>query len=1171
MKVSLNRKYPLISICIVSLLTSLCFLGILSAPESQLQPTNSLQSPPNPQRGPEIDRLRCQVVEAVIPPPDEILYVDGFDFAYTAWTAHGASPYLNATEDGNYIEATSDSAMQAWFSFMNVTPGVTIKKVVLEGYTNGPYNEDVDYDVYTPSFTWLGSLYATGTPAWVTTRWIDLTLDEIYPDVLTEEGLNSLQVLVYFYDPEGHGGSGNIVDALRLKVWYEEWEDAFTRRVNAMQNCTIDALTDLTRPADIDELDSKCFTITSTSQYHICHFGFNIRPDQTYRGRPELGPFLSDVDFRHALIHLYNQEEIVASIYGYAATPIRSLVPPAQGGWHNPAVPAHPYNPDTAIAILESAGYYYDSGIDNWRNATGYPVPEIRIFSPTYATAPTSAEHVERFVDDCNAIGLTTIIDEPTEFSTYVDLVFNDADFDAYMMCWSLDRFPTHLYDMCHSSQSAPAGDNAPGIDDPDLDDLVETVMYSLDHEAKVAACHEVQSRLYNESYSYAFAYINMHSRVSFNAFKPGLRGIVNSPGFGSDNMWTFLNMHWEPGHPHERIESGNSTVIWCLDDEPEKLNPLYASTVYAWEILDRIYDPLVAIDPYNHEDLTWLATDWEMVETLSGMNITFWLNSTAQWQDGNDYTAEDARFNWLFLKDNAIPRYTPAWEHIADVEVLTSGAGGAVRVILDAASQFLIYELANTAALLPPPVWAPLDGKPLNEILGYDPSSNTTTPTGAGPRFGTQWCPTQLYGTGPFVFQFYDPVGMCADMIANRYYFKTTEEIQNQKVEMFWACGDVNRDGIVDQIDQDRYLAAYGSTPEDPNWDPDCDISGPVGIPDGHINHWDGTIIAFFMGTRREYPAETIDVAILEATASPPTVLPGQEVNVTIIAKNKGNAGFTTNFTYYYNNTFIGNQTVVNLLPCHNTTIYYTWNTTGIPPGVYTVSVNATVVDGVDANLTDNYLVDGIVTIGPRISVEPEESMVGSAGKDFSINITITEAPYNMTWAWEFKLSWDPSLLNITDISEGLFLNESDTWATAFANITNQEEGWVLAGCTLTEDPIEHGQPLPHGNGTLATINFTVVDVGNCPLHLSETLLLNYTIDAYTHTTRDGEFGVVLGDINRDGVVDDADMEVATMAYGATPGDPNWNPEADIWGSDGEPDGYINIYDLAMLGKSYG
>jgi hypothetical protein len=383
----------------------------------------------------------------------------------------------------------------------------------------------------------------------------------------------------------------------------------------------------------------------------------------------------------------------------------------------------------------------------------------------------------------------------------------------------------------------------------------------------------------------------------------------------------------------------------------------------------------------------------------------------------------------------------------------------------------------------------------------------------------------------------------------------------------MFWEVGDVDHDGIVEEDDIDRIEVAYGSRPGDPNWDPDCNLDN-----NNIIDFVDLHIAVYHLGWQREYPAEIIDVAILDVTKFPAVVYPGQKVKISVIAKNKGNTGFASaNLTYYYDNTFIGYQIVTNLIPCHNKTVNYMWDTTGVPPGIHTISVNATALGGVDANLADNTFVDGKVKIGTtKIAVAPQKSIVGSAGKDFSINITIADAPYNTTWAWEFKLSWNATLLNVTDVEEGTFPSQGGIWETAFANLTNRAEGWVLVSCTLIDDPIQQGQPLPHGNETLATISFTALALGNCTLHLSDTTLLNYDINPYFHTTQDGEFRVLLGDVDRSGVIDIEDIKLIRLAYGSVPGSPNWNPEADIWGPDDQPDGIISVYDLAMCGKKY-
>ncbi len=155
------------------------------------------------------------------PPPPEYLYVDGFSEWFAEWTTVGTSPWLDAPDDGNYITSSIDAAFMCWFTFENITLGDrVIRYVILEAYTDGPYNVGIDYDAYANNFAWLGSLYANGHPAWVTPRWLDPseTVDSIYPPVLTEEGINSFHMGLYFYDP-GHTALGNdMVDCLRLQV-----------------------------------------------------------------------------------------------------------------------------------------------------------------------------------------------------------------------------------------------------------------------------------------------------------------------------------------------------------------------------------------------------------------------------------------------------------------------------------------------------------------------------------------------------------------------------------------------------------------------------------------------------------------------------------------------------------------------------------------------------------------------------------------------------------------------------------------------------------------------------------------------------------------------------------------------------------------------------------------
>jgi len=56
------------------------------------------------------------------------------------------------------------------------------------------------------------------------------------------------------------------------------------------------------------------------------------------------------------------------------------------------------------------------------------------------------------------------------------------------------------------------------------------------------------------------------------------------------------------------------------------------------------------------------------------------------------------------------------------------------------------------------------------------------------------------------------------------------------------------------------------------------------------------------------------------------------------------------------------------------------------------------------------------------------------------------------------------------------------------------------------------------------------------------------------------------IGDINRDGVVDMDDVVIMCEAYGSTPEDPNWNPDADL-----NKDNVVDILDVVLMAEDYG
>jgi len=182
--------------------------------------------------------------------------------------------------------------------------------------------------------------------------------------------------------------------------------------VFAMQTGIADVYTDLMRTADIKTLDADGCTITQNLGFHIGFIAYNIRDTETIQAyyRPEISYWpLHDVQFRHALVHCYNQLAIVPEIYGYIITPVRSLVPPSQSKYYNANVPMHPYNPGdpftspagehSTCGILKGADYTFEDAdssgtvtdADYWTCPDGSPMPYLEIWTPFSEVNPTSS------------------------------------------------------------------------------------------------------------------------------------------------------------------------------------------------------------------------------------------------------------------------------------------------------------------------------------------------------------------------------------------------------------------------------------------------------------------------------------------------------------------------------------------------------------------------------------------------------------------------------------------------------------------------------------------------------------------------------------------------------------------------------------------------------------
>jgi len=141
----------------------------------------------------------------------------------------------------------------------------------------------------------------------------------------------------------------------------------------------------------------------------------------------------------------------------------------------------------------------------------------------------------------------------------------------------------------------------------------------------------------------------------------------------------------------------------------------------------------------------------------------------------------------------------------------------------------------------------------------------------------------------------------------------------------------------------------------------------------------------------------EVHDLAVIDINADPTEVPVGEPITINVTVWNQGDFSETFNVTIYYDTTFIETQTGITLEAGKNTTLTFTWNTTLVSPGNYTITAEASEAPG-ETDLEDNTLQsDQIVAVTPpkiyaTIDVDPDALNLKSEGRWVTCYIKITD-----------------------------------------------------------------------------------------------------------------------------------------------------------------------------------
>jgi ABC-type transport system substrate-binding protein len=579
------------------------------------------------------------------------------------------------------------------------------------------------------------------------------------------------------------------LDEIYMKVISDP--DAAT---NAFLAGDVDFYSDIYRSSNIYELQAAGHTITNASSSHLCYLGINTRdyvPSDA--GQPDAGRALAPLNwtsFRQALLWASpsggEKAELISTVYGGPVIiPMGTVVPPALGIWHDPTVPQPGDNFTRAWELMEARGFAVVNS--TMLQPNGIPVrDEIEVLSPAEATGvlnPLMQLTVEKWNAFADSLGVTNcnFIHDPIPFGVLVDRAFRLRNFDVYFLCWGLTQFPDFLHDFFHSSQEGFDLNNAVGVRDAELDALLNTLKFGLDHAAQVAAAHEVQRILMTELCPYVPLYSRIHWTAAANRSATHyLTGTVNQRGFGADNRWTWHLLHWSD-------QPTGGSVRYVLKHTPTSLHPgwtplwpmAYDPTPVEADVLNRVFSPLIAASP-TLAPLPWMAGNWTVepftwapLGIASGTKITFQLRSGVTWHDGAPVTSADVQFAWTFAQH--FPRFEDTLRHLVWAETPDPCT---VVAYLNVTSRWVLYGLAELALQFPehiyghPCVQGPYAGaSPIDAPVWNISYADWQGVPGPAYPFMVEELKA-LIGCGPYVFDYWNTTAEIIHLVRNPAYW---------------------------------------------------------------------------------------------------------------------------------------------------------------------------------------------------------------------------------------------------------------------------------------------------------------------------------------------------------------------------------------------------------------
>ncbi len=214
--------------------------------------------------------------------------------------------------------------------------------------------------------------------------------------------------------------------------------------------------------------------------------------------------WFSDLKFRQAISAAVDRESIVRMVYGARGAALWGNVGPGNKLWINQAIPHRAQSVESALQLLKSAGYSWNSA-GQLLDARGRPVEFSIITSSSNSQRMKMGTLLQ---DDLAHLGMQVHV-VPLEFRALVDRVFQSFDYDAAIMgLGGGDADPNpemNVWTFAGTSHLWHLGETQPATDwERELDQLMQQQMVTLDY-AKRKQLYDRAQQLIAENLPFIF------------------------------------------------------------------------------------------------------------------------------------------------------------------------------------------------------------------------------------------------------------------------------------------------------------------------------------------------------------------------------------------------------------------------------------------------------------------------------------------------------------------------------------------------------------------------------------------------------------------------------------------------------------------------------------------